>query len=105
MLHARNKTGEARKYWDLAVESSTRTYSSKNWEHANILVNAGDFFTATGQKDKALSLYQRAMVQVYPCFNSLDPKDNPAADFAFVESWAMTVPARKGQLLAEWFQK
>ena len=104
VLHVRNKTGEAAKYWDLAVEASRKTYPEKNREHAKMLVNAGDFYVATGMPDKALSLYQQAIVQVYPGFNSLDPKDNPAPDFAFVESWAMTAPARKAQLLTRRFE-
>ncbi len=104
-LHVRNKTGEAAKYWDLAVEASRKTYPGKNREHAKMLVHAGDFYVATGQTEKALNLYQKAITQVYPGFNSLAISDNPSLGFDFVESWAMTAPARKAELLMEQYDK
>ncbi|MBK7407098.1 MAG: CHAT domain-containing protein [Saprospirales bacterium] len=94
------KVSEAGKYWNLALEATAVAYPEKDREHAKMLVNAGDFFAETGQPEKALQLYQQAIVQVYPNFNSLDLKDNPAPDFAFVESWAMTAPARKARMMA-----
>lgn len=99
ILHAQNKLPEAIKNWNLALETTAREYPDKNREHAKMLANAGEFFSMNGQPEKALDLYQRAIVQCYPGFNSPDPEDNPSPDFNFVESWAMTAPARKAQLL------
>ncbi len=104
-LHAQEKWAEAGKYWDLALEATARSYPEKDREHAKMLVNAGDFFAAAGQADKALLLYQRAMVQVYPAFHSEDLADNPSPGAGFVESWAMTAPARKARLLVEQFEQ
>lgn len=105
VLHAQKKWEEAGQYWDLALEATARSYPGKDREHAKMLVNAGDFFSAAGQADKALQLYQRAMVQVFPGFNSTGIHDNPPADFDFVESWAMTAPVRKAGLLVEQFEQ
>lgn len=104
-LHAQKRWEEAGKYWDLALEATARSYPEKDREHAKMLVNAGDFFAAAGQQDKAFLLYQRAMVQAFPNFNSTGIQDNPSDDFNFVESWAMTAPARKAGLLVERFEQ
>jgi tetratricopeptide (TPR) repeat protein len=105
VLHAQKKWEEAGKYWNLALEATARTYPEKDREHAKMLVNAGDFFAVAGQADKALLLYQRAMVQAFPGFHSEDIGDNPSSGFDFVESWAMTAPARKAGLLVEQFEQ
>lgn len=105
VLHRQGRIQEASRYWDLALEATAQTYTRKHREHAKILVNAGDFFAETGRQRKALELYQQAIVQVYPDFQSLDPADNPSPDFDFVESWAMTAPARKAGLLVEEYER
>jgi CHAT domain-containing protein/tetratricopeptide (TPR) repeat protein len=98
-LHLQNKNREAGQYWDLALKASA-SLPEKNRERAKMLVNAGDFFAATAQPDKALPLYQEAITHAYPDFSSLDLKDNPSSDYRFVESWAMTAPARKARMMA-----
>lgn len=105
VLHAQKKWVEAGKYWDMALEATALAYPEKDREHAKMLVNAGDFFAAAGQADKALLLYQRAMVQAFPGFHGAAIHENPSADFDFVESWAMTAPARKAGLLVERFEQ
>lgn len=99
-LHLQNKNSEAAKYWNLALNASAAAWPGKNRERAKMLVNAGDFFAATGNTEKALALYQQALTHAYPDFNSLDLNDNPPADYRFVESWAMTAPARKARVMA-----
>ncbi len=86
-------------YYLKAIKTINEYSSIKSRDKARLFSLTGDFYLNNGQIDKALSFYQKAIIQVYPNFNEEDISHNPKIEESYPESWAMTSTARKGGAL------
>ncbi|MCB0705546.1 MAG: CHAT domain-containing protein [Saprospiraceae bacterium] len=81
------------------VASLEKGFSQKKRTTAKVLCEIGDYYTATGDLNYAISLYHLALIQVYPDFNNPDPASLPTLDQVEQESWAMSAARQKGRAL------
>ena len=103
--HTENNLPLAKQYYAKSIASAKEIYTHKNREFAKLYAHVGDFYYAINQLDTALYYYQQAIIQAYPNFNSENIADNPSLDEVYVESWAMTAPAKKAAVLKELYDK
>jgi len=87
-------------YYRQAEAEGKKSYTFKSREMAKLYIEWGRFWEKQRQPDSALHCYQRALVQAFPKFNSLNVKDNPSLSEAWLESQAMEAALAKGMLLA-----
>ncbi len=92
-------TAAAIRYFQQAEVEGKKAYEGKSREMANLYRLMGRFYEQQKNPTRALALYQQALVQAFPNFNSLDPNDNPPLVDAYLESMAMQAAAAKAQLL------
>ncbi|MBV6442200.1 MAG: hypothetical protein EPGJADBJ_03904 [Saprospiraceae bacterium] len=94
-----NNPRQAESYFRQAEAEGKKFYSGKSREMAKLYVETGLFYEQQRQTDRALAFYQKALVQAFPNFNSLNPGDNPPVEDAGLESQALRAAAAKAQAL------
>lgn len=94
-----NHPREAEQYYQKAEAEGKAFYKGKSREMAKLYVETGLFYEKTGKIDRALEFYQKALIQAFPNFNSLNISDNPPVADAWLESQAMRAAAVKAQVL------
>lgn len=87
----------ATSYFNEGLRAARIYFDSKDREFAKILANVGAFYLNHGNLDRAIALFQEAMTQVFPGFDTLDIHVNPPISNTPLESWAMTSAAWKGE--------
>ncbi len=95
----RGQVGQAEGFYRKAETFGRAKYAGKSREMAILYVSWGEFYEKQGQVDKALSLYQKAVVQVFPGFEDTRIEANPPLSSAYNESQAMFALAKKGAAL------
>lgn len=96
-----NKPREAEQYYRDAEAEGFAYFKGKSREMAKLYVETGLFYEKTNRPDRALEFYQKALIQAFPRFNSLNINDNPAVEEAWLESQAMRAAAAKAMLLSK----
>lgn len=91
---------QAQAYYREAEAEGKKSYTFKSREMAKLYIEWGRFWEKQQRPDSALYCYQRALVQAFPKFNSLNINDNPALEEAWLESQAMEAALAKARLLA-----
>ena len=95
----------AENYYIKSLELAKKEFRSKNREMAKIHSDLGMFYHNRKKYDLALDHFQKALIQLFPRFQSNDIKDNPPAKDIYTESWIMTTSAYKGMSLKEKFEQ
>ncbi len=90
---------QAEQYFHQAETAGKLYYNGKSREMAKLYNETGLFYEQHNQPDRALTYFQKALVQAFPNFNSLEITDNPGLSEALLESQAMRAAAAKAQLL------
>lgn len=96
---ARGQAGAAEGFYRQAEAYSKEKFTGKNREIAILYISWGEFYEKQGRIDKALDLYQKAVVQVFPGFEDTRIEANPPLSSAYNESQAMFAMAKKGAAL------
>lgn len=99
LAEAKKQCRDVLHYFNLAQREARQVFTSKHREYAKLWVEMGKYYERRKQAEQALHCYQQALIQVFPNFNEPDWRANPPQASAFVESFGMTAPARKGALL------
>ena len=94
-----NKRQEAESYFLEAENKGKKFYEGKSREMAKLYVETGQFYEQSSRPERALDCYQKALVQAFPNFNSLNIADNPTLEEASLESQALRAAAAKAQVL------
>ncbi len=89
----------AQQHLQTAEAAGQRFFHHKSREMAKLYVETGLFYEKTKRPARALAYYQKALVQAFLTFHSLDINDNPALADAHLELQAMRAAAAKAQLL------
>lgn len=99
-LALRQKNYSAAENWfQKAHRLAGRIYIDKNREVAKLWVAHGSYSEQRQQDERALNCYQQAIIQVFPYFNDHNWTITPKEEAAYVESFGMTAPAKKAELL------
>jgi len=96
-----NNPREAEQYFQKAEAEGKAFYKGKSREMAKLYVETGLFYEETGRPEQALAFYQKALIQSFPNFNSLNINENPPIEDAWLESQAMRAAAAKALILVK----
>jgi CHAT domain-containing protein len=94
-----NQPARAERYYREAAAEAAAHFKNKSREVAKLFIETGLFYENRGQTQKALGLYQQALIQAFPDFNSPNIADNPAVAEAPLESQAMRAATAKARAL------
>jgi CHAT domain-containing protein len=91
----------AQAHYQKGIELMETNPEEKSRTKAKYLAEAGDFFLQLEDLPTALSLYQKALIQVFPNFNDPNIDANPSVEEVFTESWMMSAALKKGRALMQ----
>ncbi|GAB4494430.1 MAG: hypothetical protein OHK0019_20700 [Saprospiraceae bacterium] len=96
-----NRYSVAEQYFQKAEAEGKFFYKGKSREMAKLYIETGFFYEKTNRPEHALAFYQKALVQSFPNFNSLNISENPSLGDAWLESQAMRAAAAKALVLTK----
>jgi CHAT domain-containing protein len=97
----RGNAEAARANYQKGIELMETDPEQKSRTKAKYLAEAGDFFLQLDDLPAALSLYQKALIQVFPNFNDPNLSANPSVEEVYTESWIMSAALKKGRALMQ----